>query len=188
MKIKISKIRPNVAIPEFAHDGDYAFDLRADLNLESMINLNSKENFDVEGLYNGFYNFKENDSVILPIGKRIVIPTGLRIQLPKDSEVEFAETKMKLRWVLKVFTRSGITSKHGIMVANAPGLVDSGYRNEIGVILYNFSDWDFTIKQNMRIAQAEIEMTMVPPIIIVDNKEFDETERGTDGFGSTGLM
>ena len=112
------------------------------------------------------------DPVTLEPGKRAIIPTGLSIALPVGYEAQ-------------VRPRSGLAAKNGITVANAPGTIDADYRGEVGVILVNLSDQTFTIERNMRIAQMVV--APVTTISWAKTEKLPETERGSGGFGSTGL-
>lgn len=110
---------------------------------------------------------------LVPMERRL-IKTGLHIEIPEMYE-------------LQVRPRSGLALKHGITVLNTPGTVDSGYINEIGVILVNLSNETYVIKHGDRIAQA----VFVPVIksIFFDFEKVDslkETDRNMSGFGSTG--
>ncbi len=104
--------------------------------------------------------------------ERAIIKTGLFIELPIGIEAQ-------------VRPRSGLAAKKGITVLNAPGTIDADYRGEIGVILVNLSNEDFTINNGERIAQ----------LIIAKHERADweevtvltQTQRGTGGFGSTGV-
>ena len=84
----------------------------------------------------------------------------------------------------QVRPRSGLAAKHGITVLNAPGTIDADYRGEIGVILVNLSNDEFTIEPGERIAQLVIAQYTQVKWSPVD--QLDETERGKGGFGSTG--
>lgn len=105
-------------------------------------------------------------------GERVLVKTGVAIELP-------------FRYEAQVRPRSGLALKHGITVLNAPGTIDSDYRGDIGVILYNAGSETFWIKPGDRIAQL-----VVSPIAIarfMDTGDvLSETERGAGGFGSTG--
>ncbi|MDH3321721.1 MAG: dUTP diphosphatase [Flavobacteriaceae bacterium] len=104
--------------------------------------------------------------------ERAIIKTGLFIALPIGYEAQ-------------VRPRSGLAAKHGITVLNAPGTVDADYRGEIGVILVNLSNDDFTINDGDRVAQmviAKHEHTKWHEVNVLD-----ETKRGEGGFGSTGI-
>ncbi len=103
--------------------------------------------------------------------QRVLIKTGLHIALPEGA-------------VALVCPRSGLAIKNGITVLNAPGIVDADFRGEIGVILINLSNENFTINDGDRIAQLVIAKYEQAEFIEV--KELDETERGVDGFGHTG--
>jgi dUTP pyrophosphatase len=104
--------------------------------------------------------------------ERTIIKTGLFIELPIGIEAQ-------------VRPRSGLAAKKGITVLNAPGTVDADYRGEIGVILVNLSNEDFTIENGERVAQlviAKHERAAWQQVEVLG-----ETERGVGGFGSTGL-
>lgn len=85
----------------------------------------------------------------------------------------------------RVRPRSGLALKHGITVLNSPGTIDADYRGEIGVLLVNLSDKDFTINDGERIAQMVIAKHETVEFVAVD--ELDETERGAGGYGHTGV-
>lgn len=101
-----------------------------------------------------------------------LIPTGIKIQLPEGYEAQ-------------VRPRSGLALKHGITVLNAPGTVDADYRNEIGALLINLSNDTFFIEPNDRIAQLVIAKHETAEWIEVD--VLDDSERGENGFGHTGV-
>ena len=104
--------------------------------------------------------------------ERTIIKTGLFIELPIGMEAQ-------------VRPRSGLAAKKGITVLNSPGTVDADYRGEIGVILVNLSNEDFTIENGERVAQlviAKHERSAWQQVDILG-----ETERGAGGFGSTGV-
>lgn len=104
--------------------------------------------------------------------ERTIVKTGLFIELPIGFEAQ-------------VRPRSGLAAKKGITVLNAPGTVDADYRGEIGVILVNLSNEDFTIESGERIAQLVIAKHERAEWIEVE--ELSETSRGEGGFGSTGV-
>ena len=111
------------------------------------------------------------DLTIAP-GKRALVHTGLVMLLPPKYEAQ-------------VRPRSGLALKSGVTVLNTPGTIDSGYRGEVGVILANFGDADFQVKKGDKIAQIVIAPVTQPTIEETDS--IDETDRGTGGFGSTGV-
>lgn len=103
--------------------------------------------------------------------ERSIVGTGLFIELPVGYEAQ-------------VRPRSGLAAKKGVTVLNAPGTVDADYRGEIGVILVNISNEDFTIQNGERIAQLVIAKHERSEWIEVE--QLSETSRGEGGFGSTG--
>lgn len=105
-------------------------------------------------------------------GKRALVPTGLVMLLPPGYEAQ-------------VRPRSGLALKSGVTVLNTPGTIDSGYRGEVGVILANFGETDFSVKKGDKIAQIVIAPVTQPTIEETD--VVDETDRGVGGFGSTGV-
>lgn len=141
MRIKIETI-DGADVPEYAHDGDAAVDLRA------------------------AYNF-----TIKP-GEWRVIPTGIKLAIPEG-------------YAGLVMPRSGLSTKHGLTIINSPGLIDSGYRGEIGAPLINMSGEVRKVSKGDRIAQL-----MIVPFVRAEFEQvdvLDETQRGEGGFGSTGV-
>ena len=112
------------------------------------------------------------DSQILKPLERTIIKTGLFIELPIGFEAQ-------------VRPRSGLAAKKGITVLNAPGTIDADYRGEIGVILVNLSNENFTVENGERIAQLIIAKHERAEWI--DVQQLSETDRGKGGFGSTGV-
>ncbi len=111
-------------------------------------------------------------AVVLKPLERVIIKTGLFIELPIGIEAQ-------------VRPRSGLAAKKGVTVLNAPGTIDADYRGEIGVILVNLSNKDFTIENGERIAQliiAKHERAEWNKVEVLS-----ETARGEGGFGSTGV-
>lgn len=112
----------------------------------------------------------EKDILLKPM-ERSIIPTGLFVALPLGYEAQ-------------VRPRSGLAAKHGLTVLNSPGTIDADYRGEIGVILINLSDTEFTVKNGQRVAQLVISKHARGEWISVQN--LSDTSRGSGGFGSTG--
>ncbi|MBQ0786879.1 MAG: dUTP diphosphatase [Oceanihabitans sp.] len=112
------------------------------------------------------------EAILLKPLERTIVKTGLFIELPIGFEAQ-------------VRPRSGLAAKKGITVLNAPGTVDADYRGEIGVILVNLSNEDFTIENGERVAQLVIAKHERAAWIEV--QELSETDRGEGGFGSTGV-
>jgi len=118
--------------------------------------------------------FIENPITLNPF-ERATIPTGLFFEIPEGYEIQ-------------IRPRSGLASKNGVTVLNTPGTIDSGYRGEVKVILINLGNETFTIQNGDRIAQAVF--TNVANSILTELTKIDkvskDTDRGSDGFGSTG--
>lgn len=113
-----------------------------------------------------------DEPIVLHPMERRLVPTGLHIALPAGFEVQ-------------IRPRSGLALKHGITVLNTPGTVDADYRGEIMVLLINFSQEDFVINDGERIAQMVI--ARHEQVSFVEVETLDETERGTGGYGHTGV-
>lgn len=114
----------------------------------------------------------EEGEYILKKGEIKLFKTGLAMSLPKGYEAQ-------------VRSRSGLSLKNGVIVLNAPGTIDADYRGEVGIILMNCGSEDYKVENGARIAQMVIAKYEKADIEIVD--ELDETDRGTGGFGSTGV-
>jgi len=117
------------------------------------------------------YDLTATDAKTLAPGQRALIPTGLRINLPAGAGGY-------------VCPRSGLAAKRGITVLNAPGVIDPGYTGEIFVNLINLGSESYTVQRGDRVAQLIIHQT-----VDVDWQhvtEFEETQRGAHGHGSTG--
>lgn len=112
-----------------------------------------------------------NETITLDVGEIHIFKTGLACEIEQGYEVQ-------------VRARSGLSSKYGITVINGIGAIDSDYRGEIGVPLINLGSTSFEIKKGDRIAQLVICPVVQADIEEVDN--LDDTERGKNGFGSTG--
>jgi len=113
-----------------------------------------------------------DEDIIIPSGSRALIPTGIAVMIEKG----FAGL---------IYARSGLASKYGITLSNCVGVIDSDYRGEIMVSLINLSDTPFTVTDKMRIAQMAI--SPVASVQIIETDELCDTHRGKGGFGSTGV-
>jgi dUTP pyrophosphatase len=114
----------------------------------------------------------ENEEIAIDSGRWALVPIGLVLHIPEGYEVQ-------------VRPRSGLAAKSGVTVLNAPGTIDWDYRGEVKVILVNHGPEPFVIRRGMRVAQM-----IVAPVArgsFVIRHEVGETERGTGGFGSTGM-
>lgn len=112
----------------------------------------------------------EEDTIIAPHA-RVMIPTGIAAAIPEG-------------YVGIMAVRSSMGVKNGINLANGIGVIDSDYRGQMHVTLYNTTDMPYTVKSGDRIAQLMIVPVLHPTLRVVD--ELPETERGEGGFGSTG--
>lgn len=113
------------------------------------------------------------EHAVLRPGSRAVVGTGLAVAIPQGHAG-------------LVVPRSGLAASAGISVVNAPGLIDSGYRGEVKVILLNTdASADFTVEPGMRIAQLVV--VAVPSVSIVESAGLPQSERGDGGFGSSGV-
>ncbi len=148
-------------LPEYAKQGDSGMDLRANFS------NGLKEEF----MWGAAFD-KERETLLVFSGGRVLIPTGLYTSFPPGYEIQ-------------VRPRSGLALKNGVTVLNTPGTIDSGYRNEWGVILMNLSDDVFEIQHGDRIAQAVL--TKVSLIEWDEVSSLDESDRGKTGYGDSGV-
>jgi dUTP pyrophosphatase len=114
----------------------------------------------------------EDAPITLSPGGRALVPTGFAIALPEGYEGQ-------------VRPRSGLAVKHGVTVLNTPGTIDADYRGEIKVPIINHGAEPFTISRGMRIAQLVV--APVVAAVFTETESLDETVRGMNGFGSTGV-
>lgn len=114
---------------------------------------------------------RASQEVIIKPKQTVTIPLGFAVELPKGYE-------------LQVRNRSGL-AKAGLIIPLGIGTIDSGYRGEVHMMLYNTTTKSYTVKKYDRIGQ--IVVNKVPYMIIQQTHELSETERGTNGFGSTGV-
>jgi len=106
-------------------------------------------------------------------GQRVPVPTGIAVAVPENHAG-------------LVLPRSGLSRRHGVTVVNAPGLIDSGYRGEVQVLLVNLGDTAYTVEPGDRIAQL-----VIAPVAMPSSREVEELPSGPDdrasaGFGSSG--
>ena len=114
----------------------------------------------------------EDDSLVIPSGCVGIIPTGLKVEIPSGYEIQ-------------IRPRSGLAAKFGVTVLNSPGTIDSDYRGEIMIILINHGNDQFIVHHEDRIAQMVVSPVVQLPFNIADT--LSDTERGSGGFGSTGI-
>jgi dUTP pyrophosphatase len=112
----------------------------------------------------------ENEFII-SAGKVGLVPTNIRVEIPEGFEIQ-------------VRPRSGLAAKYGIGILNSPGTIDSDYRGEIKVILFNFGNEDFIIKRGDRIAQIVVQK--IYRANFIEAEGLNESKRNEGGFGHTG--
>jgi len=115
--------------------------------------------------------FVESESFILKPMARCLVPSGFAIEIP-------------LGYEMQIRPRSGLALKHGVTMVNAPGTIDSDYRGEVGIILINMGEHDYTVQHGDRIAQMIL--APVTRCIWTESADLTKTDRGQQGFGSTG--
>lgn len=163
--LKIFKTHPNVTIPRHQTTQSACFDLSYQGHGKSVCSGFTRMNKPVERLMNG--------SITISPGDRMMVPTGLILDIPEGYSV-------------RVHARSGLSLKQGLVLANAEGVIDADYTQELMVLVHNISDNAITINNGDRIAQAElvpvieytVEETYVRPVIKGNR---------TGGMGSTGI-
>lgn len=177
---------PGGKMPERQTDGAVGFDVfsRAVVSAHEMDPENPKlrktifnfESFTGYDEIDHFIEMKHGDYVYrLEPGKMALVGIGFVFE-------------MDFPFFYWVAPRSGLSSKHGVTIANTPGTVDPDYRGEAGVILVNHSEKSFHLKQNMRIAQIIFMPAIIPDLEEVQKySDLSQTERGAGGFGSTGV-
>lgn len=120
----------------------------------------------------GYDLFAAEDAMLAPAGGRFAVSTGIALAIP-DGYAGFVQP------------RSGLALRHGVTCLNTPGLIDSGYRDEVRVILVNLDPSEkYEVHRGDRIAQLVIRR--VEPVEWIEVSELDQTARGLGGFGSTG--
>jgi dUTP pyrophosphatase len=112
------------------------------------------------------------ESTVITPGETKLVKTGTSVAIPNSL-------------VGLICSRSGLAAKNSIFVLNSPGVIDSGFRGELGVILHNAGGQAFYVNPGDRIAQLVLVRHVVAEYVPVE--QLDETERGADGFGSTGV-
>jgi dUTP pyrophosphatase len=159
MRVKIAKINSEVQIPVYAKGGDAGFDL--------VVNNFKK-------LYEGTQELRISSyqPVLIEPGQRVLCGTGLKMQIPEGFE-------------LQIRSRSGTALKTGIVIANSPGTIDSGYRGEIGLILLNTTNEIVKLSIGDSLAQGVLTEFRQAQFIEVKEEDLTLTERGENGYGST---
>jgi dUTP pyrophosphatase len=128
--------------------------------------------YQTEGSAGFDFHSASRENIIIKPNQKALIPTGLSCSFSSDFEIQ-------------IRSRSGLALKNNIAVLNSPGTIDSDYRNEIKIILYNHGPEDFVVEPDARIAQGVF--APIKRVVMQEVNELDNTSRGTGGFGSTGV-
>lgn len=113
-----------------------------------------------------------DEEIVILVGDTVLVPTGLSVAFEGSSAC------------MQIYSRSGLAARHGIVMANGVGIIDSDYRGEVVVPLMNLGKASYTIEKGQRIAQMLMIGLLQPTLMI--SEELPETERGSGGLGSTG--
>lgn len=120
------------------------------------------------------FDFYAVEDIVIPAGETRIVKTGLACELPAGYEMQ-------------IRPRSGLSAKTGLRIANAPGTIDSDYRGEIGIIVWNTESKDYEVEKGTRIAQGVVaKVERLDLVEIVGEDELSSTARGAGGFGHTG--
>ena len=169
MILKYYKARPDAHDPVFATEGSACFDVKACFKLEDRIRSFNPWNKEVDiapKVVAGELSFQ-----LVP-ENRALVPTGLIFDVPANH-------------VLKMYIRSSVALKKGLILANGVGIIDSDYVDETHIMLYNKSDSLVVIKNGERLAQCSLEETLKYSLKATETKPGQKTNR-SGGFGSTG--
>lgn len=162
--VSAKKLHPDAILPQYQSEGAAGMDLHAE-NVEHPPDPRWPKWVDDEGHVTSKY-----DAIVLESRSRLMVGTGISLAIPAGYEGQ-------------IRPRSGLALKHGVAVLNSPGTIDSDYRGEIKVLLINLGSEPVTIKRGERIAQ--IVFAPVAHAVFQCVESFDDTARGSGGFGST---
>ena len=160
LKIPFKKINDDVLIPKPSKKGDAGADAHI-MGFKKIINENGKKEL---------VEINADTCTIGPL-ERIGCPLGFATAIPEG-------------YYFKVVPRSGLGLWEGLSIVNSPGTIDTGYRNEWMAVVVNLSNTDITLRRGERICQ--IILDKIHPYEFVETDKLPESERGLDGFGSTG--
>lgn len=167
ISLGIYPLNPSYKMPTKGSEEASCFDLYANFTKGDVYKQYDDNNLEIQHQTNG---------EILEIHPhcRVMIPTGIRMDIPKGYGV-------------KLYVRSGISVKAGLTLINSVGIIDSDYRNEVYLVVYNTTNKRYYVENGDRVGQFEVHK--VEDFDIVELKEYDETstKRGLGGFGSTGV-
>lgn len=163
MNINIKRLSDSTILPKKAHETDACFDIYA--NLKGMSFLD----FDLDNPSTNLISYE--DAVRIRPGESVTIPTGFSTEIPEG-------------YFAPIFCRSGMGIKRHLRLSNSVGIIDSSYRGEWMVALYNDGNSTQVIKHGDRVAQ----FTILPvfDVQLTEVNELSDTDRGSGGFGSSG--
>lgn len=159
-KIKIKKLYEDAIVPSRAHVTDSGMDLFV-YQIDKLFSESNEDGVDIK-----------SSEILLSPGSRILVNTGIAATVGVGYEIQ-------------IRPRSGLALKQGLTVLNTPGTVDEAYRGTVGVIIINLSSRHVKIEKGMKIAQMVACPVFLGEVEIVD--DLNATDRGTGGFGSTGV-
>lgn len=173
----IFKCNPEAIIPSYATEKSSCFDLHACLTEATPVQIklrskNSNAALTSDNEISDVIIINSSKQLIVPSNSRVLVPTGIKFKISPNCSV-------------RLHPRSGLSFKHGIMLANCEGVIDEDYHGEIFVALFNCSNSSFTINHGDRICQAEVvrdERYAISEIYMEPQK----TSSRDGGFGSTG--
>lgn len=171
MELNIFKLNEDVPSPAYGSSMAACFDLSAYLSFQSSVKAYTKTNKQLELLV--AQESGGRDFIEIPSEWRVLIPTGLIFDIPESASV-------------RVYARSGLSTKQGLNLINCVGIVDCDYVEEIFVPLYNNSQEKIRIYNGDRIAQAELVYNTRAIINYTDTRPIRKSDR-SGGFGSTGI-
>ena len=158
-------------INEFEDANQFIGDGKITINF---VSTNEKElNYAYES--DSGFDLYANEEVKIPAFGRALVPTGVSVDLPQDFEIQ-------------VRSKSGLAINQGLMVLNSPGTVDDGYTGEIKAIIFNTNNHEFVITKGMKVAQAVVARCITGRWVNLKKVDkIEEKDRGSKGFGSTGI-
>jgi len=172
MQLKIYKLYEFVDDLKYATENSACFDIPAFIQYQTAVKLYTKDNKFVESLATNDADMKGN-YIIIPAEWRCFVPTGLIFDIP-------------INHCVKIYARSGLSSKKGLNLINSVGIIDSDYTEQIYIPIYNNSQERIKIYNGERIAQAELVYQPQIELSYISERPNRKTDR-SGGFGSTGL-
>jgi len=164
--LKYYKLDPSVKEPIFATEGSACFDIHAHIPSETEIKI--RDEFGHEATLKS----DKSDNFILALSWTALIPTGLIFDIP-------------FGWMVRLYARSGLAFKQGLILANSVGIIDSDYVDPVFVMVKNTTSRPIVIKNGTRICQGQMDMVSKYNLVEVPERPAQKTDRD-GGFGSTG--